>query len=253
VAEAVSGRSRTVTTMGPAIAMSCTTVTIGRMSRTPRPCDLAIFARCGSHAYGTNRPDSDDDYRGVYLAPTIDLFRLRRPAESFTRQDPDIALYELGKFASLAAAANPTVLEILWAEPLHASLAGRLLREHRDIFLSRRAMNTYGGYAQQQLKRALNGTGGSRGVAHLRREKFLLHTLRLAEAGLHLLTTGDVQVRVPDPAGLWERANQGLESVAAEFSDLDERLAQASACSPLPEHPDLDAIDDLLIDLRQRA
>jgi hypothetical protein len=212
--------------------------------------DLAIFVRTGSHAYGTERPDSDDDYRGVYLAPTSDLFRLRRPAESFDRQDPDVTLYELGKFAALAAAANPTALEILWAEPLHLSSAGAVLRAHRSVFLSRRALKTYGGYARQQLGRAQAGTGGSRGAAHLRREKFLLHTIRLAESGLHLLRTGEVQVRVPDPEGLWRRARAGLASVVDEFADLDERLAAACAASPLPEHPDLDAIDALLIALR---
>jgi hypothetical protein len=37
---------------------------------TVRP-DLAILVRAGSHAYGTERPDSDDDYRGVYLVPTV--------------------------------------------------------------------------------------------------------------------------------------------------------------------------------------
>ncbi len=213
--------------------------------------DLAIFARTGSHAYGTERPDSDDDYRGVYLAPTSDLFRLRRPAESFDRQDPDVTLYELGKFAALAAAANPTALEILWAEPLHLSPAGAYLRGHRDVFLSRRALKTYGGYAHQQLGRAIKGTGGSRGTAHLRREKFLLHTIRLADAGLHLLRTGEVQVRVPDPDELWRRARAGLAAVADEFADLDARLADAAADSPLPEHPDPDSIDRLLIALRK--
>ncbi len=213
--------------------------------------DLAILVRAGSHAYGTDRPDSDDDYRGVYLAPTVDLYRLRRPAESFDRQDPDVTLYELGKFATLAAAANPTVLEILWAEPLHLSPAGAILRLHRDVFLSRRALKTYGGYAHQQLSKATKGIGGSRGTGHFRREKFLLHTIRLAEAGLHLLRTGEVQVRVPDPAGLWRRANSGLDAVVAEFADLDERLAAAAAASPLPEHPDLEAIDRLLILLRR--
>lgn len=211
---------------------------------------VALVARVGSHAHGTARPDSDDDYRGVYLTPTVDLFRLWHPAETFDRQDPDITLYELRKFAALAAAANPSILEVLWAEPLHLTAAGETLRCHRYAFLSRRAAKTYGGYAQQQLGRALKGTGGSRGSAHLRREKFLLHTLRLADAGLHLLTTGEVQVRVPDPEALWARASEGLDTVAREFSDLDERLAAAVAGSPLPEHPDLEAIDALLIELR---
>ncbi len=44
-----------------------------------------------------------------------------------------------------------------------------------------------------------------------------------------------------------------LSRSVAEFADLDERLAAAVAASPLPEHPDLDAIDELLIELRERG
>lgn len=215
--------------------------------------DLALFVRAGSHAYGTDRPDSDDDYRGVYVAPTTDLYRLSRPAESFDRQDPDTTLYELAKFAKLAAACNPTALEILWAEPLHLTDAGRRLRLHRNIFLSRRALKTYGGYAHQQLAKATKGIGGSRGSGHFRREKFLLHTLRLAEAGLHLLKTGEVQVRVPDPARLWRIASAGLDVVSEEFASIDAAMRAALDTSPLPDEPDLETIDNLLIGLRRAA
>lgn len=219
------------------------------MSDTLRA-DLAIVARVGSHAYGTARPDSDDDYRGVYLAPTVDLFRLSRPAETFAREDPDVALHELSKFARLAAAGNPTVLETLWAEPLHLSDAGATLREHRRVFLSRRVMKTYGGYATQQIRRAQAGTGGSRGSAHLRREKFLLHTLRLMETAIDLLRTGELRLRVHDPARLWERARRPLDETVAEFDTLNVQLRRAAESSPLPEHPDEALIDALLIELR---
>lgn len=213
--------------------------------------DLAIVARVGSHAYGTARPDSDDDYRGVYIVPTTDLFRLRRPAETFAREDPDVALHELGKFASLAAAGNPTVLETLWAEPLHLSAAGERLREERGIFLSRRVLKTYGGYATQQIRRAQAGTGGSRGQAHLRREKFLLHTLRLMDTGIALLCTGELRLRVADPEELWARARRPLEETVREFEALNLAIRYAAESSPLPEHPDEARIDALLIELRR--
>jgi uncharacterized protein len=213
--------------------------------------DLALFARTGSHAYGTQREDSDDDFRGVFVAPRRDLYRLKRPAETFDRQDPDVTLHELTKFCKLAASCNPTVLEVLWVEPLHASAIGRELIGARDLFLSRRAMQTYGGYARQQLERAVRGTGGSRGQQHFRREKFLLHTMRLLDTGLHLLRTGEVKVRVDDPTALWDRARQPLATVVEQFADLDSTLAQAVADSPLPVEPDWESIDVLLIRLRE--
>ncbi len=213
--------------------------------------DLAILVRTGSHAYGTARPDSDDDYRGVYVAQTPDLLRLRRPAETFTRQSPDLTLHELSKFATLATAANPTVLEVLWAEPMHLSYAGHFLRDHRHLFLSRRVLKTYGGYAMQQIRRAQAGTGGSRGQAHLRREKFLLHTLRLMETGTEMLRTGDLRLRVADPEALWERARRPLADVVVEFAALDVEMRMAADQSPLPEHPDERRIDDVLLAIRR--
>lgn len=221
-----------------------------RQPQVQQRSELAILARTGSHAYGTARPDSDDDFRGVYIVPTSDLFRLHRPAETFAREDPDVALHELGKFCALAAAANPTVLEVLWAEPLHLSPAGEFLRKHRHLFLSRRALKTYGGYATQQIRRAQAGTGGSRGQAHLRREKFLLHTLRLMETGIDLMRTGDLHLRVRDPDALWGRARRPLEQTVEEFDRLDVEMRAAADSSPLPAHPDEAAIDELLAELR---
>jgi predicted nucleotidyltransferase len=223
------------------------------VGHTQSPCELALLCRTGSHAYGTQRPDSDDDYRGVFIAPRRDLFRLKQPSYTFDRQDPDVTLHELAVFARLAAACNPTILEVLWIDPLHASSLGRELVANRHLFLSLRAHDTYGGYARQQLERARKGTGGSRGQAHYRREKFLLHTIRLMEAGIHLLRTGEVQVRVPDPDALWARARQPLHTIVGQFVGLDAQLADAVAHSPLPSQPDWAAIDTLLIRLREQG
>lgn len=215
--------------------------------------DLALLARTGSHAYGTSRPDSDDDYRGVFVTPRKDLWRLQRPADTFDRQDPDITLHEVAKFANLAAKCNPMALEVLWIPPLEMSPIGLDLITHRHLFLSTRAYKTYGGYAAGQLGRALKGTGGSRGTAHFRREKFLLHTIRLLEAGIHLLRTGEVMVRVPDPDALWALARQPLDDVVAYCSSRDTALDEALAASPLPDEPDYAAIDALLIRVREQG
>lgn len=214
--------------------------------------DLALLARTGSWAYGTQREDSDNDYRGVFVVPRRYLYRLKRPPETFDRRGPDVALHELTKFVKLAASCNPTALEVLWVDPLHVSPIGQRLIDHRDLFLSRRAYKTYGGYAASQLGHALKGTGGSRGTGHFRREKFLLHTIRLLDTGIHLLRAGELKVRVDDPDALWELAIRPLNDVVEYCAARDDALNEALAESPLPDEPDYAAIDELLIWLRER-
>lgn len=214
------------------------------------PQELILLARTGSHAYGTDRPDSDNDYRGVFVVQTSDLLRTSPPADSFDRQEPDITLHELGKFCKLAAKANPTVMETLWCEPLYVNDIGRGLRAHRKLFVSKLAVKTYGGYAMAQMRKGQAGTGGSRGVRHLKREKFKLHTIRLLDAGIHLMRTGEVLVRHPDPDELWRLAELPWEKLEREFLARDEELKAAAAASDLPDEPDWAALDDLIISIR---
>jgi hypothetical protein len=157
----------------------------------------------------------------------------------------------------LAAAANPTVLEVLWAEPDYMDMGfnggiGNLVIEQRSLFLSRRILKTYGGYALQQLEKARRGVGGSRGVEHFKREKFYLHTYRLMLAGIHALQTGDLMVQVEDPEALWAAARQPPEKIEREFLTLDQRITAAAASSPLPDEPDHEQINALLRAIRTR-
>jgi predicted nucleotidyltransferase len=218
----------------------------------PEEFDVPLLAVTGSRAYGTERPDSDWDYRGVFVRPTEDLLRLRGMPDNWDRgKGSDITLYELRKFCKLAADANPTILEVLWCDEfVRRDEVGDLLVRSRDLFLSRRISRTYGGYAMQQLKKGLKGTGGSRGVSHHKRRKAKLHTMRLLEAGIHALKTGEVMVRVPDPDRLWEMADWSWQKLEERFMLLDFGIKTEVNDSPLPEYPDYDAIDDLLLEIR---
>jgi predicted nucleotidyltransferase len=161
--------------------------------------ELALLAQTGSRAYGTDHADSDYDFKGVYVGRLRSVLSLAPPPKTIDLKDPnDVVIYELSHFCKLAASANPTVLEILWSEEHLAGTLGSLLRQNRKAFLSKRVVQTYGGYALAQQKKAEAGTGGSRGVEHYKREKFHKHTLRLLMAGAHALRTGEVLVKLDD-------------------------------------------------------
>lgn len=111
----------------------------------------------GSHAYGMAIPTSDVDVKGVCLIPDL---RLYFGSQVFNQQDrgweQDKVVYHLPKFMKLAGECNPNIIEILYVAEEHIlkmTDLGKKLRDHRDLFLSRRARWTFSGYAIAQLKR----------------------------------------------------------------------------------------------------
>lgn len=224
------------------------------LHKLPAGSELLLVALAGSKAYGTDHPDSDDDLRGVYLAPTADVLSLRPPRQTVENDEgvePDVVLHELHKFLYLAAVkANPAVLEWLWSPVLYSTAKGELLLAHRDLLLSKKVFNTFGGFARGSLEQAKRGVGGSRGVKHLKRVKFLLHLVRLMEQGTHLLRTGEMRVRVEDPERLWALAEGGLDVVVPYFDELEVGLQAALEVSPLPDEPDFEALKQLMAQLR---
>lgn len=114
------------------------------------------LTRHGSHAYGTNIPGSDEDFRGVAIAPREFYLGGLHKFEQAVCNEPDLTIFELKKFVSLASQANPNAIEILFVDDsdrLVVSAAGERLFAARDLFLSRRVKHTFSGYARAQLKR----------------------------------------------------------------------------------------------------
>lgn len=225
----------------------------GALRALKRQVDPHLIVLSGSRAYGTDHAESDWDYRGIFIEPTDRLLTLEPRRENYDCSDPDVTLFEVEKFCRLAAAANPSVLEQLWAPEdciIVRSGDARRLWHIRDAFMSQRIFKTFGGYARQQLEKAKRGTGGSRGVKHLKREKFRLHTYRLMQAGIEALRTGVVPVRVDDPELLWSLARRPLETLEEQFVNMDRQLNAALRATNLPPEPDMKVINETLLDIR---
>jgi predicted nucleotidyltransferase len=115
-----------------------------------------LMCKHGSKAYGTSLPTSDDDYRGVAIAPREYYLGGLNRFEQAVCNAPDLTVFDLRKFVGLASAANPNVLELLFVDDsdrLQVSKAGERLLAIRDSFLSRRVKHTFSGYARTQMKR----------------------------------------------------------------------------------------------------
>lgn len=109
----------------------------------------------GSRAYGLDRADSDEDLKGVFVGPAAWYHGFLGGPEQI-ELSADHVRFELRKFFRLAAAANPTILELLWTAPEDvraATPAGERLLSARGAFLTQRVAGSFGGYALSQLKR----------------------------------------------------------------------------------------------------
>lgn len=111
----------------------------------------------GSHAYGTNRPGSDRDIRGIYVQPPASLVSMAEIPVQVQDERNDVVFYSLRRFLELALNANPNIIELLYT-PDDCILSQRpcfeILRDRRHGFLSKRAYDSHVRYAQAQIRKA---------------------------------------------------------------------------------------------------
>ena len=120
--------------------------------------NLLFLTFGGSHAYGTNVPESDIDVRGVAL-PTKREIITGEGFEQVLDEPTDTTVYEFRKLISLLSNCNPNVIEMLGCRPetyIFYSEAGRELLKNKEMFLSKKAAAAFGGYATAQLRRLDN-------------------------------------------------------------------------------------------------
>lgn len=136
-----------------------------------------LLVIAGSRSYGLHSESSDVDVKGICVPP-IDTFclglhefqqadapeHIEALAHLLNEEEQEISrrirvegtIYDIEKFIKLALNANPNILEVLFCEPEDirwVAPAGDLLREHREIFLSKKVVWSYQGYAFSQMKR----------------------------------------------------------------------------------------------------
>lgn len=120
--------------------------------------NVLILTVAGSVSYGTDVESSDTDIRGVTVERKEDLLGLSS-FEQYEDRKTDTVIYGLKKFINLCLNSNPNVLEILGSRPEHLLLItdeGKMLRDNADLFLSKKAIQSFGNYASAQLRRLQN-------------------------------------------------------------------------------------------------
>lgn len=117
----------------------------------------------GSQAYGTSTPESDTDYRGIFLAnKEYILTPFYNVKEVSDTSEEDTKFYEINQYLSLYTEANPNILESLWVKPEHIVESTEIydyLRSFNQQLLSSKIAHSYSGYAYNQVKRMSNHHG----------------------------------------------------------------------------------------------
>ncbi|MBQ8940258.1 MAG: nucleotidyltransferase domain-containing protein [Firmicutes bacterium] len=119
---------------------------------------IIMLGLAGSYAYGTNNENSDIDIRGVALNRSCELIGLAN-YEQYVDDNTDTTIYTFNKIITLLLSCNPNTIELLGMRTenyLYLNEMGRELIDNADMFLSKRAIGSFGGYADAQLRRLQN-------------------------------------------------------------------------------------------------
>ena len=146
--------------------------------------DRIIFLTLGgSHAYGTNVETSDVDVRGCAANSQSDILGLSS-FEQVVNKATDTTVYAFNKLIPLLLNCNPNTIEMLGCKPEHyfyLSDLGKEMIENRHLFLSQRAVSSFGGYANQQLRRLENAIARD-ALPQARREEHIMQSMENSRA-----------------------------------------------------------------------
>lgn len=238
--------------------------------------DVILYAYRGSHAHGTYVPSSDPDSiddidtMGVFFYPLSYYFGV--PGKAYKRTieiwegEWDVVYYEISHFFRLLMKSNPNVMMMLFLRDQDYFVLedfGREIIENKHLFCSKVAADTFIGYAESQLKKmtafqACTGYLGAKRKRLIEKHgydtKNASHCIRLLRMGCEFLKTGEMNVFRDDARELID-IKQGkwqLEKVQALAETLFADLNSLVQRSPLPDKPDVQGINDLLVSIMKR-
>ena len=142
--------------------------------------NVILLGLGGSHAYGTSTETSDLDVRGVAVNSKSEIL-LGKDFEQVVNVDTDTTIYSLKKIVQLLCNCNPNTIEMLGLKKehyLYLSPFGEMLLNNSHAFLSKKAVYTFGGYANSQLRRLENKS--ARLVSQSQMESHILKSIEHA-------------------------------------------------------------------------
>lgn len=231
--------------------------------------NIILLGLGGSYSYGMNiEGKSDIDIRGVALNSKEEILLLQNFGQ-IVDENTDTTIYSFNKMVNLLCKANPNVMEQLGLNPehyLYIHPIGQVLLNNSKLFLSKRAVYSFAGYAKEQLKKLDNKSSRSFGedytgigrrnryaAAHNKLGKYMAHLIRLYYMCFDILENQkiityrnkehDLLMNIRNGEYL-DKNQQPISSFYDLLSELEKRLEYDEKNTSLPETPDYQRINE---------
>ena len=231
--------------------------------------NIILLGLGGSYSYGMNiEGKSDIDIRGVALNSKEEILLLQNFGQ-IVDENTDTTIYSFNKMVNLLCKANPNVMEQLGLNPehyLYIHPIGQVLLNNSKLFLSKRAVYSFAGYAKEQLKKLDNKSSRSFGedytgigrrnryaAAHNKLGKYMAHLIRLYYMCFDILENQkiityrdkehDLLMSIRNGEYL-DKNQQPISSFYDLLSELEKRLEYDEKNTSLPETPDYQRINE---------
>lgn len=208
----------------------------------------------GSRAHGLNTPESDYDYRSVYVLPTSKILSIGYKYKGnawLEGEKEDNTAYEIGHFLHLATKCNPTILEIFRAPIMECTEDGKKLRDlFNFIWEPRLCFDAFTGYGYNQRKKFLD-------KKDCRQNKYAVAYIRVLFQLFNLLHTGKLIVKIPDKYSQIKETLMRYKIgnyTNGEVIDLAENIATECkyVLKECTQSSNIEKVNKFLLDIRKR-
>ena len=240
--------------------------------------NIILLGLGGSYSYGMNiEGKSDIDIRGVALNSKEEILLLQNFGQ-IVDENTDTTIYSFNKMVNLLCKANPNVMEQLGLNTehyLYIHPIGQVLLNNSKLFLSKRAVYSFAGYAKEQLKKLDNKSSRSFGedytgigrrnryaAAHNKLGKYMAHLIRLYYMCFDILENQkiityrnkehDLLMNIRNGEYL-DRNQQPISSFYDLLSELEKRLEYDEKNTSLPETPDYQRINEFRMFVNEKV
>lgn len=220
--------------------------------------NIMLLALGGSHAYGTNIEGSDLDLRGIANERIEELIGLSN-FEQFESKETDTVIYSFNKMIKLLINCNPNTIEILGVKPEHIIFCnkyGEMLLNNVDLFLSKKCIASFGGYARQQMKRLRNSINNPVEGREKKNLKHAMHLIRLYLMVIDILNGKGINTyRENDRVLLLDIRNgkYSYDEIFAMAEKLEEEFNIAAQNTTLQSTPDYKKIQELVMKINKEV